>query len=213
MFILHKFLVHFLPINIYGAGIAAVQNLHGRYFKSLPGPVTVSHTPHQAKVPCESSTGSWETPWAPGVSHQMHINVFNNSRCPGRQRVLNDPLPLHTAPAQVHLLGEHRWQKINFHFLHFRLADFLLLFSLERPFFFWVFFCFSFCRAYITVSWNTNGHQHKHHLQGSSMKLRQIVLKLAWLISENCQWLADYGLNWSQIATKSHEKSSTDIFQ
>lgn len=31
--------------------------------------------------------------------------------------------------------------------------------------------CFSFCRAHITASWNTNGHQHKHHLQGCSMKL------------------------------------------
>lgn len=37
MFILHKFLLHFLPMNIYGAGIAAVQNLRGRYFKSWPG--------------------------------------------------------------------------------------------------------------------------------------------------------------------------------
>lgn len=34
-----------------------------------------------------------------------------------------------------------------------------------------IFFCFSFCRVHITVSWNTNGHQHKHHLQRCSMKL------------------------------------------
>lgn len=47
-----------------------------------------------------------------------------------------------------------------------------------REAFFCVFF-FSFFRAYITITWNTNGHQHKHHLQGCSMKLRQIVLKLA----------------------------------
>lgn len=74
--------------------------------------------------------------------------------------------------------------------------------------------CNSGCRPVssqlsITISYNADGH--KHCFQRCSMKPSNglIVWKLAWLISENCQWLANYSLNWAQIATKSYTSHTT----
>lgn len=71
--------------------------------------------------------------------------------------------------------GEHRWVKINLHFQHFRACRLFAAVHFREGVFWGVWgggsVCFSFCRAHITVSWNANGHQHKHHLQGCSMEL------------------------------------------
>lgn len=46
---------------------------------------TVPHSPSgQSGMRCLVGAPQL-TPWAPEVSHQMHRNVFNNSRCPSRQ--------------------------------------------------------------------------------------------------------------------------------
>lgn len=169
-----------------------------------------------------------------GFQPILSFHDFRHSKCfgiqcwrgaevppPVRVSILNDPLLLYTAPSCWSPAGGTQVGKNKLPFSAHQAGRLFVIVHFGKAFLLWVwgFFLFgfgflgySFCRAYITVSWSTNGHEHKHHLQGCSTKLRQIVLKLAWVISENCQWLADYGLNWSQIATKSHKKSSTDIF-
>lgn len=112
---------------------------------------------------------------------------------------------------------EHWWVKINLHFQHFRACTLFTAVHFREGFF-WgmcggVLFVFLFAeRTLLSVGtlMDININIISRAVQWNYLRL--IVLKLAWLISENCQWLADYGLNGTRIATKSCKKSSSDIF-